>query len=556
MKKILYALLCALFPLTIVAQVPSNASEMHQEQIDDPYVYVNRDTMPKSPAYTIRRSDILTTQVNVDASGNNIVGDAANEPSLAIDPTNPDRIVIGWRQFDVITNNFRQAGYGYSTDGGLSFTFPGPINPGVFRSDPVLDFDGDGNFYYNSLQGTFDCDVYKIEDGGVVWDGPFPANGGDKQWMRLDRTNGIGAKNNYSNWNKSFSVCDPGDFTRSTDTSETYEACIEIDGSPRWGTLAVDSNGDLFITGMSNTTGNIIAIKSSTAKDGTQAVGWDFVTDVDLDGTLVAGGPINPQGLTGQAWIDVDLSNDNVYVLASVMRSSTSDPADVMFAKSTDGGLSFAPPIKINTDTSQTAYQWFGTMSVAPNGRIDVIWLDTRDAPAGTNDSVLYYSYSEDEGATWTDNEPLSDPFDPNIGYPMQDKMGDYFDMKSDDNFAHVAWANTLNGGQDVYYTRISPALLNVDEFATSFYDLQVFPNPVQENATIHFTLNKLAATSLIIYDVTGKKVKTILQKSISRKQAHTWNGTNDHGNRLAGGLYFATLTSEGQSATVKILLK
>jgi hypothetical protein len=39
-------------------------------------------------------------QVNVDAGGGNIPGDAANEPSLAVDPTAPNRMTIGWRQFD------------------------------------------------------------------------------------------------------------------------------------------------------------------------------------------------------------------------------------------------------------------------------------------------------------------------------------------------------------------------------------------------------------------------------------------------------------------------
>ena len=40
-------------------------------------------------------------QVNVDANGNNILGDAANEPSIAVDPTNPQQDAsIGWRQFN------------------------------------------------------------------------------------------------------------------------------------------------------------------------------------------------------------------------------------------------------------------------------------------------------------------------------------------------------------------------------------------------------------------------------------------------------------------------
>ncbi len=60
-------------------------------------------------------------------------------------------MAIGWRQFNTVTSNFRQAGYGYTTNGGQTWTFPGVIEPGVFRSDPVLDSDVDGNFYYNSL---------------------------------------------------------------------------------------------------------------------------------------------------------------------------------------------------------------------------------------------------------------------------------------------------------------------------------------------------------------------------------------------------------------------
>jgi len=65
-------------------------------------------------------------------------------------PTNGNRMAIGWRQFNTISSNFRQAGYGFTTNGGQTWTFPGVIEPGVFRSDPVLDTDSDGNFYYNS----------------------------------------------------------------------------------------------------------------------------------------------------------------------------------------------------------------------------------------------------------------------------------------------------------------------------------------------------------------------------------------------------------------------
>ncbi len=55
-------------------------------------------------------------------------------------------------------------------------------------------------------------------------------------------------------------------------------------------------------------------------------------------------------------------------------------------------------------------------MAVAPHGRIDAVWLDTRNA-ANHTDSQLFYSYSLDGGDTWSANVEVSDAFDPFVGY-------------------------------------------------------------------------------------------------------------------------------------------
>jgi len=75
--------------------------------------------LESSPQMISELGPFVSYQVNVDANGNNIVGDAANEPSISVDPTNGNKITIGWRQFNTYTSNFRQAGYGYSTDAGV-----------------------------------------------------------------------------------------------------------------------------------------------------------------------------------------------------------------------------------------------------------------------------------------------------------------------------------------------------------------------------------------------------------------------------------------------------
>ena len=92
----------------------------------------------------------VSHQVNVNLQGMNIIGDAANEPSIAVQPTDHNKMAIGWRQFDSVTSNFRQSGYGFTTDAGNTWTFPRVLEDNVFRSDPVLVAQDDGKLFYNS----------------------------------------------------------------------------------------------------------------------------------------------------------------------------------------------------------------------------------------------------------------------------------------------------------------------------------------------------------------------------------------------------------------------
>src|SRR4030095_16491130 len=100
-------------------------------------------------------------------------------------------------------------------------------------------------------------------------------------------------------------------------------------------------------------------------------------------------------------------------------------------------------------------WHWFGTLSVATNGRIDVVWFDTRNA-ANNTDSQLFYSYSLDGGNNWSANVAVSNSFNPFVGYPNQAKIGDYITVVSDNASANVAYAATLHGEEDIYYVRIS----------------------------------------------------------------------------------------------------
>jgi hypothetical protein len=551
---------------------PNKKKQLHHETLGDPYLPNAYDNKKTSPAYkykstekhrkdtvmykTMSNSTIFTIQVNVDAAGQNIIGDAANEPNIAVNPLNPNEIVIGWRQFDNVTSNFRQAGWGYTTDAGLTWTFPGEIEQGIFRSDPVLDFDSSGNFYYNSLTigsfGGYPCKVFESTNGGATWNSGTNAGGGDKQWMAIDRTSGVGSGNIYSAWTSAYSSCMPGYFTRLTNGNLGFDSCTVVDGDPRLGTETVGKNGELYICGVQQTTDSLVVAKSVNAQIPGSVVSWNTPVSVFMDG-YISGGTINPQGLFGQANIDADRSNGigqgNVYLLASMGRLSNSDPGDVMFAKSTDGGLTWSAPIQINDDTSQTNTQWFGTMSVAPNGRIDAIWLDTRDDAFGLDSSALYYSYSTTQGTTWSVNEKMSALFDPHIGYPNQNKMGDYFDMVSDNSGAHLAWANTFNGEEDVYYSYIIPPVGTGVNQISDNVTFSVYPNPTSGKFIISVLSKQFHPTAIRIeiYTVMGEKVyaativKTKTEIDISSKSA---------------GIYFLKIVDRDGSTFVKKIVR
>ena len=414
-----------------------------------------RQVRPPLPPALLNRNGFQSVQVNVDEDGNNIVDDAANEPSIAVDPLDSSRIAIGWRQFDTIRSNFRQAGWGFTQDGGAMWTFPGVLEENVFRSDPVLDFDAQGTFYYYSLKIDFCCDMYISQDGGQTWPVDNPAAGGDKAWFTIDRTAGIGQGHIYTTWNSSFDCIRQGrDFTRSVDGGLTFSTPVTLPGRPFWGTLTVGPGGTLYIS-----SANMNVIRSFDAQDPDVEPTFEIAGVVNLGGRVRSRTGPNPGGLLGQVWIAADHSDGpsrgDVYVLSSV--EDRTNTTDVMIARSRNMGETWEDPVRVNdTGPNDGSWQWFGTMSVAPSSRIDVIWNDTRNT-GQDNLSEVFYSFSTDGAQTWSPNVAITPVFDSHIGWPRQSKIGDYYDMISDEGGGHLAYSATFNGEQDVYYVYIAP---------------------------------------------------------------------------------------------------
>ncbi|UCF65509.1 MAG: T9SS type A sorting domain-containing protein, partial [bacterium] len=181
--------------------------------------------------------------------------------------------------------------------------------------------------------------------------------------------------------------------------------------------------------------------------------------------------------------------------------------------------------------------------------------LDTRDHP-GTYLSALYYSYSQDGGTTWSVNERLSIAFNPHIGWPQQNKMGDYFDMVSYDSSVHLAWAATFNGEQDVYYARITPFPVAIEDQKhkqkkiEDISLLQNYPNPFNPTTVISYQLAASGPVKLTVHNLIGQKVATLVdERQTAGVHSVVWNASG-----LASGVYLYRLEAGNYVAIRKMI--
>lgn len=86
----------------------------------------------------------------------------------------------------------------------------------------------------------------------------------------------------------------------------------------------------------------------------------------------------------------------------------------IRFSRSTDGGKTYTAPITINENREEIGHS-YGAMAFGKGGRIALIWLDSREKSAAGrtgkkySGSTVYYSISDDAGATFAANRKLAD---------------------------------------------------------------------------------------------------------------------------------------------------
>ncbi len=238
-----------------------------KEVIDDDGRLLRSTPLPRAATRAALEAvqSIPTNVAASDRSGDVLPGSGQAESSIAVWQNYQ---IIAWNDGDGF-NGGSQAphvqGYGYSSDGGATFTdggaFPASGNF-VWSSDPVMTVnEKTGEFYYCGLAdptaATNGIGVVRGTFSGptLTWDPPVTAvsvsnftNFTDKQWIVADSSNG----NLYISYTDFFSSFDRIMFIRSTDGGATWSTPLQINSSPSNGYVqgsrpAVGPNGEVYV---------------------------------------------------------------------------------------------------------------------------------------------------------------------------------------------------------------------------------------------------------------------------------------------------------------------
>ncbi len=320
------------------------------------------------------------------------------------------------------------SGYTYvisSTDNGMTWSPRSqaavPDRPNiVVDNGPSSPYFGTVYLTYSDLPTTNRIKGYRSTDGGLTWGSSFfigdvaPPNGYEQSSqprVASDGTLYVGYQQ-YTNSNQGCSAGVQNVVARSTDggTTWTYTVLPIIQGGV---CLSSQAGRGVFCY---DAAGSYFRSRSHP---------------------IMSVHPTNPQHVY-MVYSGGDL--ETAYSCAG----GTGFHSDTLFRKSTDGGVTWTAPLKINTDPSGKD-QYYPWMDVAPDGTIWVGWHDRRE-DANNYQHRWYTAYSTDEGTTWTET-PVADVM--SLPYNF---IGDYAGLAAEnDRVLGVWWDSRIKSSGDPY---------------------------------------------------------------------------------------------------------
>jgi hypothetical protein len=406
---------------------------------------------------------------NAAQAGSNF-HNAAVEPFVTVDPSNPDHLIGVWQQDRWADGGSSGLMSAVSTDRGRTWTanyahFSNCSGLATYNraSDPWVAILPGGVAYQISLSladnvTTSAVLVSRSADGGFTWNDPVTlisdtASTGfnDKEMIAADPNNPSYV---YAVWDRSSGnpVIRPAYFARSADGGATWGTAGSIYNPGTGGLVTYDqllilpdgSVVNLMIVYRSNQP-SIAVIRSQD-----HGVTWSSPVTIAADETI---GTVNPKtqaalrtgaGLPNGA---VDPATGTIYVVWSDARFSGLQRDGIAFSKSLDGGMTWSAPIQVNQDANVQA---FTPAVTAGAGGVAVSYFDFRkDTPApSTLFTNSWRIASADGGNAWRES-PVYGPFDLNSAALTTEGyfVGDYQGLVAagGDFLAFFAAANTGN---------------------------------------------------------------------------------------------------------------
>ncbi len=219
---------------------------------------------------------------------------------------------------------------------------------------------------------------------------------------------------------------------------------------------------------------------------------------------------------------------------------------DNLYLTSLDiNGAVLEPSFQVNDDPSAGPEQI--RLAVGTNGSLIASWIDHREGQPR-----MYYQVYQANLATVAGNLPASTT----PSYFMQDPA-----VAGNNSKIWLAWSDPREYGLNVIARQADyvPTDVNDDDPAnlpTQYALEQNYPNPFNPTTEIAFSLPTRSDIELNVYDILGRKVRTLAEGTLDAgKHSVTWDATDDRGKKVASGVYFYLLKSGNVHESRKMIL-
>jgi endoglucanase len=117
----------------------------------------------------------------------------------------------------------------------------------------------------------------------------------------------------------------------------------------------------------------------------------------------------------------------------------------------------------------------------------------------------------------------------------------------------YIVNMDTARVFENSIYLSVNDANLNSNKALT---DVSVFPNPANQNTNIAFSLSEQANVKIGIYNLSGQKIKTLLNnKHLAGEYNLDWNLCDESGHKVKAGIYICQFIVEGKQINPKTII-